>query len=196
MMFGQGISVNAIQAAAVFQTIANDGVRVPPAARRRHARRPTAAYAADPGAQARCGSSRPTAAKQLREMLEGVVGTDGTAPEAKIPGYRVAGKTGTADRYDAEAGGYSRQARPASSASPRPTTRRSSSAVTCSGRSRRYFGGVRRRPGVQGRHDLRAAGAEDPADRHDAAEGHLKAHARGAGSRPTVLRDGRQRSAR
>jgi cell division protein FtsI (penicillin-binding protein 3) len=40
-------------------------------------------------------------------MLEGVVGKEGTAPEAKIKGYRVAGKTGTADRYDAAAGGYS-----------------------------------------------------------------------------------------
>ncbi len=40
-------------------------------------------------------------------MLEGVVGKEGTAPEAKIPGYRVAGKTGTADRYDDKTGGYS-----------------------------------------------------------------------------------------
>ena len=40
-------------------------------------------------------------------MLEGVVGKEGTAPEAKIAGYRVAGKTGTADRYDARVGGYS-----------------------------------------------------------------------------------------
>jgi cell division protein FtsI (penicillin-binding protein 3) len=43
----------------------------------------------------------------VRDMLEGVVGKEGTAPEAKIPGYRVAGKTGTADRYDARVGGYS-----------------------------------------------------------------------------------------
>ena len=40
-------------------------------------------------------------------MLEGVVGKEGTAPEAKIDGYRVAGKTGTADRYDSRTGGYS-----------------------------------------------------------------------------------------
>jgi cell division protein FtsI (penicillin-binding protein 3) len=46
-------------------------------------------------------------ASQLRDMLEGVVGKEGTAPEAKVPGYRVAGKTGTADRYDAKVGGYS-----------------------------------------------------------------------------------------
>jgi cell division protein FtsI (penicillin-binding protein 3) len=40
-------------------------------------------------------------------MLEGVVGNEGTAPEAKIAGYRVAGKTGTADRYDPRLGRYS-----------------------------------------------------------------------------------------
>ena len=49
----------------------------------------------------------PEIAKQVREMLEGVVGKEGTAPEARIEGYRVAGKTGTADRYDDKTGGYS-----------------------------------------------------------------------------------------
>jgi cell division protein FtsI (penicillin-binding protein 3) len=49
----------------------------------------------------------PEVARQVRDMMEGVVGKEGTAPEAKIDGYRVAGKTGTADRYDASVGGYS-----------------------------------------------------------------------------------------
>jgi cell division protein FtsI (penicillin-binding protein 3) len=39
-------------------------------------------------------------ATQLSRMLEEVTGEDGTASDARIPGYRVAGKTGTADRYD------------------------------------------------------------------------------------------------
>jgi cell division protein FtsI (penicillin-binding protein 3) len=38
-------------------------------------------------------------------MLKGVLGPDGTAPEAAVPGYEIAGKTGTAEK--AENGGYS-----------------------------------------------------------------------------------------
>jgi cell division protein FtsI (penicillin-binding protein 3) len=49
--------------------------------------------------------SKPTATK-LSQMLEFVVGDEGTARQAKIPGYRVAGKTGTADRIAAN-GRYS-----------------------------------------------------------------------------------------
>ena len=69
-----------------------------------------------------CAWSRPAVAKQVREMLEGVVGKEGTAPEAKIPGYRVAGKTGTADRYDDTTRPLLAARRPRSSASPPPTS--------------------------------------------------------------------------
>jgi cell division protein FtsI (penicillin-binding protein 3) len=105
MMFGQGLSLNAIQAAGVFQTIANDGVRKPPTlvAGSENADGTYTAAPAPKGVRV----ISPEVARQVREMLEGVVGKEGTAPEAKIPGYRVAGKTGTADRYDDKTGGYS-----------------------------------------------------------------------------------------
>ena len=103
--FGQGLSVTAIQAASVFQTIANDGVRVAP-------RLVDSVTAADgtvtktPASASTRVVSQRTAADVSR-MLEGVVSDEGTAEEAQIAGYRVAGKTGTAEYYDSAAGGYS-----------------------------------------------------------------------------------------
>jgi cell division protein FtsI (penicillin-binding protein 3) len=105
VLFGQGLSVNALQAAGVFQTIANNGVRIPP--------RIVAATGDGKGGLTPAPKPEPVkvvspdTAKQVRDMLEGVVTKEGTAPEAKIAGYRVAGKTGTADRYDAKVGHYS-----------------------------------------------------------------------------------------
>ena len=40
-------------------------------------------------------------------MLEGVLGPEGTASEVSIPGYQLAGKTGTASKVDPETGEYS-----------------------------------------------------------------------------------------
>ena len=46
-------------------------------------------------------------AASLRKMLEGVLGPGGTASGAKIDGYVLAGKTGTAEKPDPVTGGYS-----------------------------------------------------------------------------------------
>lgn len=105
VLFGQGYSVNAIQAAGVFQTIANDGVRVPPTLVA-GTQAADGSFVANPQ-PAGVKVVSPQVATQVRQMLEGVVSDQGTAPEAKVKGYRVAGKTGTADRYDPKVGGYS-----------------------------------------------------------------------------------------
>ncbi|MFQ6170480.1 penicillin-binding transpeptidase domain-containing protein [Oryzobacter sp. R7] len=103
--FGQGVSVTAIQAASVFQTIANDGVRVSPRLVDSVTEADGTVTPMPPATQTRVVS--PGTAKDVSRMLEGVVSPEGTAEEAQIPGYRVAGKTGTADYYDSRVGGYS-----------------------------------------------------------------------------------------
>jgi cell division protein FtsI (penicillin-binding protein 3) len=101
--YGQGIGVTAIQIASVYSTIANDGIRVTPSI--------------IAGTEGPDGTYRPAAApeqhrvisahvaKELRNMLEAVTTNEGTAPAARIAGYRVAGKTGTASRPNGH-GGY------------------------------------------------------------------------------------------
>src|SRR5919205_1397639 len=51
---------------------------------------------------------RRSVAAQVAKMLEGVLGPGGTASEAAIPGYTLAGKTGTAQKPDLVNGGYSK----------------------------------------------------------------------------------------
>jgi cell division protein FtsI (penicillin-binding protein 3) len=103
--FGQGYSVTAMQATSVFATIANNGVRVSPT---------VIAGTSDSSGHFTPAANRTTTrvisedtAVKLRIMMESVVGVNGTAPSAAIPGYRVAGKTGTAERYDSRTGRYS-----------------------------------------------------------------------------------------
>ncbi|MFJ2903560.1 peptidoglycan D,D-transpeptidase FtsI family protein [Streptomyces sp. NPDC087212] len=103
--FGQGVSVNALQAASVYSTIANDGVRVAPTLVRGE-KGPDGRFtpAATPK-KSRVVSAR--TAKTLARMLESVVDDEeGTGTKARIPGYRVAGKTGTANRVDPATGKY------------------------------------------------------------------------------------------
>ena len=103
--FGQGYSLTAMQATSVFATIANDGVRVSPT---------VIAGTSDASGNFTPAQSRttekvlsPDTAAQLRLMMESVVSAKGTAPTAAIPGYRVAGKTGTAMRYSNACNCYS-----------------------------------------------------------------------------------------
>jgi len=102
--FGQGVSVTALQMASVFQTIANDGVRVPPRMVV-GTTTPDGSFTPTPTRQAEPVLAADTAVK-LQRMLESAVSDEGTGSAAVVPGYRVAGKTGTAQRYDESCGGY------------------------------------------------------------------------------------------
>ncbi|GAA2100970.1 peptidoglycan D,D-transpeptidase FtsI family protein [Actinomadura alba] len=94
--FGQTVSVNALQMASVYATIANGGVRVAPTLVTGTTDEKGRLTPAPEPAKRRVISTQ--TAKEITRMLEGVTTTEGTAPAAQIPGYRVAGKTGTAER--------------------------------------------------------------------------------------------------
>jgi cell division protein FtsI (penicillin-binding protein 3) len=97
---GQGVSVTPMQIAAAYAAIANGGIlRSPQMVRRINGRlvpRPR-------GHRVISGH----VAAELRKMLEGVLAPGGTAAEVTIPGYQLAGKTGTANKVDPATGTYS-----------------------------------------------------------------------------------------
>ena len=103
--FGQGYSLTAMQATSVFATIANNGVRVNPTILAGVVDQSGRYTPAKTNEGLRVLSDQTAA--EMRLMMEGVVSSTGTAPSAAINGYRVAGKTGTAQRYNTRCGCYS-----------------------------------------------------------------------------------------
>jgi cell division protein FtsI/penicillin-binding protein 2 len=95
---GQGLSVTPMQMAAGYAAIANGGVLRPP----RLLERIGGERVPEPRGRRILRSG---VAAQVREMLEGVLAPGGTASEVSVPGYTLAGKTGTAQV--AVDGGYS-----------------------------------------------------------------------------------------
>ena len=91
--YGYGLSVTPLQLAQAFATIGAEGVRYPVTFQR--IERP-------PVGQRVIGAHT---ARQMMDMLETVITPQGTGMLAAVPGYRVAGKTGTSRKT--EAGGYS-----------------------------------------------------------------------------------------
>jgi len=86
--YGNGISVNLLQLARAYTVFANDGELLPVSLLKQDV----------PPAGKKIYS--PGTARAVRDMLELVVQPGGTAPLARISGYRVAGKTGTAHKVE------------------------------------------------------------------------------------------------
>jgi cell division protein FtsI (penicillin-binding protein 3) len=103
--FGQGLSVNAVQMASAVATVANGGVRVEPSLIDGYLDAKGELRPAKPPERRRVVSNE--AATTVARMMEQVVdGEEALATKARIPGYRVAGKTGTAQRVDESCGCY------------------------------------------------------------------------------------------
>ncbi len=88
MSYGYGLSVSLLQLARAYTVFANDGALLPLTMFK---------VDAPPEGQRVLG---PQNARAVRHMLEMAAGPGGTAPQAQIAGYRVAGKTGTAHKRD------------------------------------------------------------------------------------------------
>jgi cell division protein FtsI (penicillin-binding protein 3) len=100
---GQELMVSPLQLVTAASAIANGGWLVRPHLIER-VRRADGVTVTEPERVRRVVSARTAAA--LREALVAVAGPDGTAPDAAVPGYRVAGKTGTAQKAAHDRRGY------------------------------------------------------------------------------------------
>ncbi len=104
-MFGQGFTATAVQMASAYQAIANGGVRIP-VTLVDGCTKPNGDYV-----PAKTGDSvkviSPEAARGVVDMMENVASQGWLRDKFKIPGYRVAAKTGTAQQSNGQ-GGYSK----------------------------------------------------------------------------------------
>jgi cell division protein FtsI (penicillin-binding protein 3) len=100
---GQGQLVTPLQMASAYSAIANGGILRPAHIIQSIGSEP---HAPAPGRRVISAQT----ASSLRQMLEGVLAPGGTASEVSIPGYQLAGKTGTASKVDPATGEYSKTA--------------------------------------------------------------------------------------
>lgn len=103
-MFGQGFSMTPLQTAMMYQAIANKGVSLPPVLVQgcEDASGKLVAASTKPGTRVISEST----AKSTVDMLEKVVEQGGIGKRAGVPGYRVGGKSGTAEIIDKATGRY------------------------------------------------------------------------------------------
>ncbi|MCR9097545.1 MAG: penicillin-binding transpeptidase domain-containing protein [bacterium] len=103
--FGQGLSVTGIQLVSALGALANDGMRMEPRIVLARRRPDQGWQTTEVRAHGRAVS--PRAARLTLDMMQTVVSAEGTGRLAALDGVRVAGKTGTAQKLDVEAGRYS-----------------------------------------------------------------------------------------
>ena len=87
MSYGHGISVSLIQLARAYSVFARDGDLIP-----------LSLLKTDEPVLHGVPVFAQETAREMRAMLEMAAGPEGTAPKARVPGYRVGGKTGTAHK--------------------------------------------------------------------------------------------------
>ncbi len=107
LAFGQGISMTSVQLVAAYAALANGGYRITPHLVSKvvnGAGWTVYEYPAKKSSRRACSAG---VAQQIDQALALVVEDDGTAPKARIPGFRVAGKTGTAQKFDFTRKSYS-----------------------------------------------------------------------------------------
>ncbi|HZN82136.1 MAG TPA: penicillin-binding protein 2, partial [Mycobacterium sp.] len=108
---GQGLSMTLLQMTGMYQTIANDGVRIPPRIVKTTIA-PDGTRTDEPRPEGVRVVS-PQTAQTVRQMLRATVQRDpggdqqGTGPLAAVDGYQIAGKTGTAQQINPGCGCYS-----------------------------------------------------------------------------------------
>lgn len=107
---GQGLSITTLQMAGIYQTIANDGVRVPPRIIAERVGPEGESHAAVRPEGERVVSEQ--TARTVRDMFRAVVqagpgGQSGTGPQAAVAGYQISGKTGTGQQIDPGCSCYS-----------------------------------------------------------------------------------------
>ena len=160
---------------AVFATIANDGVRVRAASWSPAPSTPTARSTPAAAAEADPGGQRQDGRHAARACWRAWSARTAPRPRPRSPGYRVAGKTGTAQRVDPTCGCYRGYTASFIGMAPADDPQLVV-AVILQRPGQRPLRRHGRRAGVPGRHDLRAAEAADPADRDEVA--HDPAHRR------------------